>query len=318
MKVLITGSSGSLGGMLINYLIPKGVDIVGIDIRESDIPLPSGHFSFHRCCISDRDKLISVFAEEKPDRVVHLACSFNKVRNRNREYEIDIEGARNVLDATVSTLSVKQLIFSSSALAYGASRENRLWIDETDPLCPGKSRYGINKKMVEECYGCNDLREDLRIVSLRLCTVIGPSFDKPKSVTSLLIRYPWLPAAFRKNCMQFIHSDDLVRIIELMLNDSGIEGIYNVAPDSYSVIEKLVPWKEYRNIPVPLIKSGLVVLWHLKILNFQPAALNNAIYPIVIDPSKLISRYGYRFRYSSDEAFADTMVNNRIPAEARI
>jgi len=301
-----------------NYLIPKGVDIVGIDIRESDIRSSSGHYSFHRCCISDRDKLMSVFAEERPDRVVHLACSFNKVRNRSREYEIDIEGARNVLDASVNILSVKQLIFSSSALAYGASRENRLWINEANPLRPGKSRYGINKKMVEECYGCNDSREDLRIVSLRLCTVIGPSFDKPKSVASLLIKYPWLPSAFRKNCVQFIHSDDLVEIMELMLNDSGIEGIYNVAPDSYSVVEELVSGKKYRNIPVPLLKSALVVLWHLKVLNFQPAALNNAIYPIVIDPSRLVSRYGYKFRYSSDEAFADTMLNNRIPAEARI
>lgn len=318
MKVLITGSSGSLGRMLINYLIPKGVRIAGIDIRECSDHLSTDHFIFHRCSITDREKLISIFAEEKPDRVVHLACSFNKVRNRNREYEIDIEGARNVLEVSANTLSVKQLIFSSSALAYGASRENRLWLDETDPLRPGKSRYGINKKLVEECYGCKDLREDLHIVSLRICTVIGPSFDKPKSVASLLIRFPWLPSSCRKNKLQFIHSDDLVSLIGLMLNDTDIDGVYNLAPDSYVVVGDLVEGKKFIPVPVPLVRIILWALWHLRILNFQPGALKNAIYPVVVNPAKVISRYGYTFKYSSEEAFADTMASNRIPADARI
>lgn len=318
MKVLITGSSGSLGRMLINYLIPKGVNIVGIDIRKSPDHLSSSHYRFHNCCVTDREKLMLIFAEEKPDRVVHLACSFNKVRNREQEYNIDINGAQNVLDASVKNISVTQLIFSSSALAYGASRENRIWLSEAEPLCPGKSRYGINKKMVEESYSYKDLREDLRVVSLRICTVIGPSFDKPKSVASLLIRFSWLPSSCRDNKLQFIHSEDLVSLIGLILNDTEIEGVFNLAPDSYAVVGDLVEGKNFLPVPIILIRIILWILWHLRILNFQPAAVKNAIYPVVVDPAKIISRYGYRFKYSSAEAFADTMANNMIPADARI
>ena len=316
MKVLVTGSSGLLGRMLINYLITNGINIVGVDIRESPEYFPSDHFRFHLCSVTDREKLRSVFSEEKPTNVVHFACSFNKVRDRDREYEIDIGGSENVLAVSEETLSVKQLLFSSSAAAYGGNRDNKIWLKESDPLRPGRYRYGINKKLVENCYGCKPGREDLRIASLRICTVIGPSFDKPRTVASILIRYPWLPAACRENRIQFLHTDDLVSLLRLILNDNEIDGVYNIAPDSYSVIGELVPWKKYRNIPLSLISGALWIFWNLKVLNLQPAAVKNAIYPIVIDPSKIISRYGYKFRYSSDEAFADTMVNNSIPSGA--
>ena len=90
MKVLITGSSGSLARMLINHLIENNVDVIGIDIRESTEVLPVEKFQFYKCSITEKEKLKSVFAEVQPTNVVHFACSFNKVRNRKLEYEIDI------------------------------------------------------------------------------------------------------------------------------------------------------------------------------------------------------------------------------------
>lgn len=318
MKVLITGSSGTLGRMLIDYLISRGIYVVGIDIKENPGHFPPERYRFHLCSVTDREKLISILAEEKPTNVIHLACSFNRVRNRKRENEIDICGAENILEASEKTASVRQLIFSSSSMAYGAHIDNRLWITESDTLRPGKSRYAINKRKVEEHYCSAGVRDDLRIVLLRICTVIGPSFDKPKSVASLLIRFPWLPSSCRQNKLQFIHSDDLVSLVELIVQDREIEGVFNLAPDSYAVVEDIVPAKKFMPVPISLIKFMLWLLWNAKILYFQPAAVKNAIYPVVVDPGKIILRYNYRFRYSSAEAFTDTLINNRIPARARI
>jgi UDP-glucose 4-epimerase len=313
MKVLITGSSGSLARMLIKHLIEKNVDVIGIDIRESTEILPAEKFQFYKCSITEKEKLKSVFAGVQPTNVVHFACSFNKVRNRKLEYEIDINGSHNILEACNSTSSVKQLIFSSSAAAYGGKADNPLWMKESEPLLPENYRYGMNKKLVEDTYTNISVRYDLNIVILRMCLVLGPTFDKPKSAVSILIKLPFLPRFTRETKLQFIHSDDMVSLMELILKDNEINGIYNLVPDSYTVVKDIAPDKKYIDVPLFIIKGYLSICWHLKIMNIPPVAVVNSFYPTIVDSSKIISRYGYKFKYSSKQAFEDTVANNRIP-----
>jgi nucleoside-diphosphate-sugar epimerase len=318
MKVLIIGSSGSMARMLISYLIDNNINVTGVDIRESAEVLPADKFRFYKCCITEKDNLRSIFNEVQPTNVVHFACSFNKVRNQKREYEIDICGSDNVKDVCNNTPSVRQLIFSSSAAAYGAKKNNSLWMKESEPLIPKKYRYGINKKLVEHNYTNIPVREDLRIVVLRLCLVLGPTFDKPRSVVSLLIKLPALPKFIREKKVQFIHSEDMVSLLELILRDKEISGIYNLAPDSYTIVKDIVPDKRFVGVPLFIFKGSLWICWHLRILNLQPASVSNTLYPTILDSSKIISRYDYKFKYSSKEAFEDTVRHNMIPAEAWI
>ena len=234
MKVLITGSSGILGGILTNYLVINKIHVVGIDHRVISKNIEGPYFKYYNCSITDKKNLESVFREEQPTHVVHLACTFNKVRDRKREYEIDIGGSKNVLDVSNNTPSVKQLIYSSSAAAYGGHSNNPLWLKETYPLRPGRYRYGINKKLIEQCFSKTPLREDLHLIILRICTVVGPSFNKPSSVVSILIKLPYLPRFCRENKIQFLHEEDMSVLIEMILQDDQVKGIFNLAPDSFS------------------------------------------------------------------------------------
>jgi nucleoside-diphosphate-sugar epimerase len=301
--------------MLIEHLINKDVDVVGIDIKESPEFLNENLFRFYNCSITDSEKLKSIFLEEQPTNVVHFACSFNKVRSRLHEYTIDINGSDNIREASNNTPSVRQLIFSSSSAAYGGKKDNPLWMKESEPLLPDNYRYGMNKKIVEDKYTNTSLRDDLKLVILRLCLVTGPVFDKPKSAVSILIKFPFLPEFTRETKLQFLHSDDMTALMELILKDIEISGIYNLVPDSFTVVNDIVPDKRFVRIPFFLIKVFLWICWHLKIMNIQPASGINSFYPTIVDSSKLISRYGYKFRYSSKEAFEDTKAHNRIPAD---
>jgi nucleoside-diphosphate-sugar epimerase len=211
---------------------------------------------------------------------------------------------------------VKQLIYSSSASIYGGYRNNHLWLKETDPLRPGRYRYSRNKKMIVDYFSETKLRDDLHIVILHICTVVGPSYDKPRSVVSLLIRFPYLPRFCRNNIIQFLHEEDMSALFRLVLLDDEVRGVFNLAPDSFSEVRYLLPDKKYIRIPIYMMKSILWILWNLKILNLQPSSLNNSIYPIILDSSKLSSRYGYRFKHSSNEAFFDTASNNKIPEDS--
>lgn len=317
MKVLITGSSGSLGSMMVSSLVSKRIEVIGLDVKESLHNKPGDYFGFYNCSITDRDELEVIFGKEQPTHVIHLACTFNKVRDRKKEHFIDIGGSTNIIEISDKTLSVRQLIFSSSTAAYGANKDNPEWLKETDPLRPGKYRYGVNKKLIEEVYATTPVRDDLKLIFCRICTVIGPTYNKPASIVSILLKLPWLPQFVRENKVQFLHTDDFVALIGLILSDDKIKGIYNVAPDSYAVARDLVPGKKFIKLPVSIVTLALAVLWYLKILNLEPAGVKASIYPILLDPSKIISRFNYKFRFSSMMAFEDIKIHNMIPTAAK-
>ncbi len=317
MCILITGSSGYFGRIVVSDLISNGYRIVGIDIRRDGEQEEGGLFRFYNCSITDREGLREIFLREQPTVVIHFACTFNKVRNRKREYDIDVRGSINVLEVSNETPSVRRLIYSSSAAIYGADNRNGTLLSETTPVNPGKYRYGINKKLIEEALFSAMRREDLRLVSLRVCTVVGPVYSKPRTVVSILIRLSWLPFSFREKKVQFMHEEDFTGIMREIITDNEIDGIFNVAADSCSVVGDVVPAKRYIRLPLSGLKPVLWVLWSLRIVNLQPASLRYCLYPVLIDPSKLIKRYGLKFRYTSSESFAETVKNNRLPADSR-
>ena len=317
MKVLITGSSGSIGSAVTASLFAKKIPVIGLDLR--DLPDLAGKdgYTFHNCSITDKEKLEKIFSDELPTHVLHLSSTFHKIRHRQLEYQIDVGGSANILDLCNRTPSVRQLIFSSSATIYGAHRDNPEWISETDPVRPGKYIYGLNKKHIEEMFLNSPVRDDLNRVLCRICTVIGPAYNKPKTIVSMLLKIGWLPSFTKKNRVQFIHTDDVSELIHHIISDNEIKGIYNMAPDSCSPIDGLVPGKKFIWIPLGLVKIVISILWPLRLLNLEPAGVNASVYPIVIDPKKIMSRYNYTFRYSSSEAFEDVKKRNMIPADAR-
>ncbi len=315
MKVLITGSSGYLGSLLVNYMVSKKITVIGIDNRSGNAVLPGEYFKFYLCSIIDRALLEEIFFREQPTHIIHFACTFNKVRDRKKEQLIDVDGSENILDISNRTLSVEQVIHSSSAAAYGGWMDNPEWINESHPLRPGKYRYGMNKKAIEQIYLTLAVRENLRIVILRICTVTGPFFTSDRIILRLLTQFPFLPG-FCKDCkIQLLHEDDFVSLLDKVINDSLIKGVYNVAPDSFAAVRDLAPGKKYFMFSAGVIKSILWVLWNLKILNLQPAGINNSIYPIILDPAKLQARYNYKFRYSTAEALAATPHKKRSKFE---
>ncbi len=307
MKVLITGAAGNLGKLITQHLISRNISVIGIDTSQDLDHSSNPLFKFYPCSITEEQKLNRIFNKEQPSNVIHLACTFNRVRNRKSEMEIDVGGSENVLKISNHTPSVKQIIYSSSAAAYGGHKDNGLWLTEDHKLRPGKYRYGIIKKKVEEIYFGSETREDLNIISLRICSVVGPSFNKKRCAVSILINSKLLLEQWKQNKVQFLHEYDFNRILFNILTDNEIYGVYNLAPDSYSQVNELVPDKKYIRVPLSLIIVLLWIFWYLRVLNLRPASLQQSIYPIVLSPLKLISRYMYEFRYSSEGAFQDTL-----------
>lgn len=311
-RLLITGSSGTLGKVLVKAFATRGIPVIGLDIKNTNPVINNGSIKYYQCNITDRDTMASIFKKEKPTHVLHLACSYNTIRDRDLEYENDVIGSENVIEITNETPSVKQFVYFSSGAAYGGVKKNKPWLSEDTPLRPGNYRYGLNKKYIEEKILSASLRPDLRKIILRICTVVGPGYDKDRSVVSILIKSPYMLKMCKNNMIQFLHEDDFVEIMRQVINDSEINGIFNIASDTAVIVKNLISGKKYVDIPYWLLKSILTILWNLKLLNLQPAGLSYGVYPVVIDPSQIVKRYNYRFRYSSSKAFEETKKKNML------
>ena len=128
----------------------------------------------------------------------------------------------------------------------------------------------------------------------------------------ILSRFPFLPDYCMKNKIQFLHEEDLSSVIKLILEDDQIEGVYNLAPDSYSLVSDLIPAKRIINIPLPVITSAIWILWTLKIADIAPDSVSYCVNPVILSPEKLIKRFAYEFKYSSNEAFRDAVNRSNL------
>ncbi|MBD3203169.1 NAD-dependent epimerase/dehydratase family protein [Candidatus Woesearchaeota archaeon] len=307
-KILITGSSGYVGYVLSKYFSEKKIPIIGVDVKSNPVWDGNKYFKFYKADVTDYDNFLDIFRKESPSHVIHLAFLMSPIHDEKRQQDIDINGSKNTMNAANKTSSVKQFIKFSSASAYGAWPDNKKWLKETDPLKPGDFRYGTNKKIVEKHLNEFDKRKDLNLIIIRMCTAIGPLYHKKGGVVSMLINSPFLIKPDGRYCeVQFIHENDLCALTELIINDKKIKGTYNLAPKDYSTTKKLVPDKLFLWIPLKLMSIILGMLWKLKLSDRMPAAARYSAYGIVIDPSKLIKRYGYKFKYTTLSGFSETV-----------
>lgn len=306
MRVAITGSAGYVGNFLAEHLCARGHRVLGLDLRSPPCQKSYRDFRFAACDVRDRTRLDRLFAEEQITRVIHLAYLMDPQHDEAFERDVDVNGSKNVFLAAQKTPSVRQMVHFSSASAYGGFPDNPLWITEDAPLRPRDWVYAQGKKEVEEFYAAHPGRPDLKLVNLRMCTAVGPTYFKRGGVVSTLARSPFgLILDGKDTLLQFIHEEDVKALVELVLGDEGAEGTFNLAPDSFFPTRELNPNpnKIFLRLPKGLFKSVISWLWHLRLSEVSPTSVDLVAHGIVISPRKLMDRYGYKFRYSTKEAF---------------
>ena len=311
MRLAITGSNGYVGNFLSQYFSDKGVHVVGIDLSSDKRQQSFLNFKFCKCDVRNETLLRQIFSDEKITHVIHLAYLMEPQHNRSFEDDVDINGSIAVFRAAHNCLSVKQFVHFSSASIYGGWKNNPLWISEEHPLRPRDWVYAINKKKVEEFYFSFSRRKDLKLVNLRMCTAIGHSYFKKGGVVKTLYSSPLgLLLDCKDTLLQFIHEDDVKRLIELILNDKSVDGTFNLAPDSYASTRKLSPKRLFIPFPKKLFKFIISIWWNLRLIGISPTSVNLVAHGIVVSPKKLMKKYDYEFLHSTKSAY-DATVNAR-------
>ena len=185
MKILVTGAAGFIGSRLSERLLERGDQVIGLDnlndyydvaLKEARLArlLPRANFEFHRMDIVDRVALDKLFAQAKPQRVMHLAAQAGvrySLTNPHAYIDANITGFLNVIEACRS-LPVEHLVYASTSSVYGANTNMPFSVH--DNVDHPVSLYAATKKANELMAHTYSHLYGLPTTGLRFFTVYGP------------------------------------------------------------------------------------------------------------------------------------------------
>jgi nucleoside-diphosphate-sugar epimerase len=226
-RVLITGSSGYIGGMLTKYLLKTDCELLGIDKEASNTSINELEFN-----LNESIKLQSLIKEYRPDLILHTGT------NSALDYNNDLYKALNEDYKSFNSLKTSldlfsknaKLMFYSSSYVYSGESIDRI-VREDDKLEPSHN-FGVGKKFFEQYI----LRLFPNTVIFRLSSVFGEGEARsPNAIKNIVsdsaekgVVEIW---GSGKRKMQYISIDD---VINNTLSSINVDpGIYNLGSNDY-------------------------------------------------------------------------------------
>lgn len=190
MRVLVTGIGGFSGPWLARALIGRGHEVHGLVRSDEERgAVPPEVRGVHRGDLTQREDLLRVLGEVRPDGVVHLAAmSFVPDAEADPEaaYRVNVGGTITLLTAVRAIVPRARALCIGSADAYGLVERGELPITEDAPFRP-LSVYGATKAAADVAAGQWSRSYDLDVVRARPFNHTGPG-QRPTFVCAALAR----------------------------------------------------------------------------------------------------------------------------------
>ena len=185
MKILLTGAAGFIGMTTALRLLARGDEVVGLDnlndyysvqLKRDRLARLTPHpaFRFVQTDVADRPGMEALFAQERFDRVIHLAAQAGvrySLQNPHAYVDSNIVGFMNVLEGCRHS-RVQHLVYASSSSVYGGNTQ--MPFSEHQSVDHPVSMYAATKKANELMAHTYSHLFGLPTTGLRFFTVYGP------------------------------------------------------------------------------------------------------------------------------------------------
>jgi nucleoside-diphosphate-sugar epimerase len=315
VTVAVTGPTGEIGISAVTALEREpAVDaIIGMARRPFD-PSSRGWLktTYQQGDILDREAVDALVA--RADVVIHLA--FIIMGSRDESARVNLQGTRNLFEATVAAERPRRLVYTSSVAAYGYHSDNPVPLTEDVAPRGSAEHYYSEQKAACEALLADITRDSpLEVFVLRPCIVAGPK------ATALADAMPWnqLPGPVRAVVkavpalkpvvpdpgypLQLVHHDDVATAIALAATAPAPPGVYNIAGDGVVTVADVAKALGGRPVRVPAVAAtaASAAISRVPRVPSMLEWLHTARTSMVMDTSKAKTQLGWRPLHSSAE-----------------
>lgn len=185
MKILVTGAAGFIGFHTAKRLLEDGHDVIGFDSVSDyyDVQLKYNRlkklerfdrFKFIKNLVENQQAIETLFRDERPQRVVHLAAQAGvrySIDHPDVYIQGNIVGFQHILEGCRHH-GVEHLVFASSSSVYGMNTHYPFSV--SDNVDHPISLYAATKKSNELTAHAYAHLYRLPVTGLRFFTVYGP------------------------------------------------------------------------------------------------------------------------------------------------
>jgi nucleoside-diphosphate-sugar epimerase len=314
LTVAVTGPTGDIGRSLLRAL-DRSRDIAAIRAmaRRAFDPAAEGlrKTEYRRGDVLDRPTVDALL--DGADVVVHLA--FIIIGGREETRAVNIEGSRNVFEATVAA-GAARLVYTSSVAAYGFHAENpeRL-TEDVPPRGTEEHYYSAQKAELEGILDQITGPAPTDVYVFRPCIVAGAD------ALALVENIPYvqlskkMPAAVRRALelmpilrpvlpdpgvpFQLVHHDDVATALRAAILGRGSPGVYNLAAPGTITLSDVADALGWYAIPVPelAVDAAAEVIARLPFLPPEAQWIETFRVPVLMDTGRARRELRWRARH---------------------
>ena len=324
-KILITGGAGYIGSHTALELLTEGYEVVIYDNLSNSSEeslkrveeLTGKQLKFYEGDVLDESALTAMFKTEKIDAVIHCAALKavgESVKKPLEYYHNNITGTLTLMKV-MREMSVKNIVFSSSATVYGSPEVIPITEDCQKGQCTNP--YGWTKSMMEQIM--TDLQKsdpEWSVILLRYFNPVGAHEsgrigEDPKGIPNNLMPYISQVAVGKlaklgvfgddydtpdgTGVRDYIHVVDLavghVKAIDYIMTNPGLDVINLGTGVGYSVLDMVKAFGK---------ACGKEIPYEIKPRRAGDIAMCYA------DPAKAAKVLGWKAERGLDEMCADT------------
>lgn len=234
----ITGAAGFIGFYLSKRLLEAGATVIGLDnmndyyevsLKEERLRILNelDGFTFIKGDLADKEGIMNIFKEYKPDIVVNLAAQAGvrySIDNPDAYIQSNLVGFFNILEGC-RYYPVKHLVYASSSSVYGGNTKVPFCVE--DQVDKPVSLYAATKKSNELMAYSYAKLYGIKLTGLRFFTVYGP-MGRPD-----MAYFKFAKKIMNGEPIQIYNNGDMMR--DFTYVDDIVTGIVNIlakAPDA--------------------------------------------------------------------------------------